>query len=109
MGDFLGTEGSGCTPPTGISYPNYNLETDVQAMISGMTNTSGGPFAFLGSSVDMTRIGLGGVVPRSPRSRRSTRRSAPSCTPREYAGAPIDRIGNAFADTWTPPSSVANV
>jgi hypothetical protein len=60
MGDFLGTQGSGCTPPSGVSYPSYNLETDVEAMISGMTTTSSGPFAFLGSSVDMTRIGLGG-------------------------------------------------
>jgi dienelactone hydrolase len=41
---------------SGISQ---NLSRDVDAVIDGMTNKSG-DFAFLGSSVDMTRIGLSG-------------------------------------------------
>jgi len=46
----------GCPAGTGISQ---NLSGDVNAEISGLTNKTGG-FAFLGSSVDMSRIGMGG-------------------------------------------------
>jgi predicted dienelactone hydrolase len=58
--DFLISASLGaCTGGTGVSYGQENLSADVDAMIAGLTNKSG-DFAFLGGSVDMSRIGIGG-------------------------------------------------
>jgi len=56
--DFLATQG-GCTGGTGVHYPLFNTSADVDAEISALTKPSG-DFAFLGSSVDMSRIGISG-------------------------------------------------
>jgi hypothetical protein len=52
LSDFIACPGK----PTG---PAQDLNRDVDALIAGMTAKSGG-FAFLGSSIDMGRIGIGG-------------------------------------------------
>jgi predicted dienelactone hydrolase len=58
--DFLVTASlGGCTGGTGVGYGSQNLSADVDAMIGALTARTGG-FAFLGSSVDMTRIGISG-------------------------------------------------
>jgi hypothetical protein len=54
--DFLASFSAGACKGTGITQ---SLGTDVDAEIAGLTNKTGG-FAFLGSSVDMSRIGMGG-------------------------------------------------
>jgi predicted dienelactone hydrolase len=58
--DFLVTASLGsCTGGTGVGYGSQNLSADVDAMIAALTNMTG-DFAFLGSSVDMSRIGISG-------------------------------------------------
>lgn len=58
--DFLVTVSfGGCTGGTGVSYGSQNLGADVDAMISALTNKTGG-FATIGAAVDMSRIGIGG-------------------------------------------------
>jgi predicted dienelactone hydrolase len=52
LSDFIGCPGR----PASVAQ---DLPRDVDALIQGMTAKSGG-FAFLGSSIDMTRIGIGG-------------------------------------------------
>ena len=56
--DFLATQG-GCSGGTGVHYPAFNTSADVDAEIAALTKSSG-DFAFLGTSVDMTRIGISG-------------------------------------------------
>jgi predicted dienelactone hydrolase len=59
--DFLATVGGGsCKTCSGVSYPGENYGTDVGVMITAMTSSSSGPFSFLGSHVDMSRIGVSG-------------------------------------------------
>jgi len=58
--DFLVTVSVGqCTGGSGVAYGSQNLSADVDAMIAALTNKTGG-FSFFGSSVDMSRIGIGG-------------------------------------------------
>jgi dienelactone hydrolase len=58
--DFLVTAALGtCTGGTGVGYGSQNLSADVDAMIAALTSHSG-DFAFLGSHVDMSRIGISG-------------------------------------------------
>ncbi len=52
LSDFIGCPGK----PASVAQ---DLARDVDALIQGMTEKSGG-FAFLGASIDMTRIGIGG-------------------------------------------------
>jgi predicted dienelactone hydrolase len=54
--DFLASFSGGACKGTGIAQ---SLSTDVDAEIAGLTNKTGG-FSFLGSSIDMSRIGMGG-------------------------------------------------
>jgi predicted dienelactone hydrolase len=58
--DFLVTASLGtCTGGTGVGYGSQNLSADVDAMIAALTPPSGG-FSFLGTTVDMSRIGISG-------------------------------------------------
>jgi predicted dienelactone hydrolase len=58
--DFLVTASlGGCTGGTGVAYGQENLSADVDAMIAGL-NDNTGAFSFLGSNVDMSRIGISG-------------------------------------------------
>jgi predicted dienelactone hydrolase len=58
--DFLVTASLGtCTGGTGVAYGSQDLSADVDDMIAALTPPSGG-FSFLGSGVDMTRIGISG-------------------------------------------------
>jgi dienelactone hydrolase len=52
LSDFIGCPGK----PTG---PAQDLNRDVDALLSAMTNKTG-DLAFLGSSIDMTRVGISG-------------------------------------------------
>ncbi len=59
--DFLvSVGGSACTGMgSGVNYPGFDLSGDVDVMIAGLTNATG-DFSFLGTHVDMSRIGIGG-------------------------------------------------
>ena len=58
--DFLVTSSLGtCSGGTGVGYGSQNLGADVDAMIAALTAASG-DFAFLGTHVDMTQIGISG-------------------------------------------------
>ena len=60
LADFLGYLAPACAGMgSGISYLNQDLNGDVDVMIAGLTQASGG-FSFLGTHVDMTRIGISG-------------------------------------------------
>ncbi len=59
--DFLVTVGGAACAGmgSGVNYPDFDLLGDVDVMIAGLTKATG-DFAFLGSHVDMSRIGIGG-------------------------------------------------
>jgi predicted dienelactone hydrolase len=60
LADFLASASLGsCQSTTGVGYGSQNTSADVTAMISGLTSMSSA-FSFLGSSADMTRIGISG-------------------------------------------------
>jgi predicted dienelactone hydrolase len=77
---------------TGISQ---SLGRDVDAMIAGMTNKSG-DFAFLGSSVDMSRIGLSG-------------HSAGAEAAAQYGNKPNVQVDMPLADYGGDPVSSAGM
>ena len=60
LADFLGFLAPACAGMgSGVSYPDQDLNGDVDVMIAGLTQATGG-FSFLGTHVDMKRIGIGG-------------------------------------------------
>jgi predicted dienelactone hydrolase len=93
--DFLVTVSlGGCTGGTGVGYGSQNLSADVDAMIAALTNKTGG-FSFLGSSVDMSRIGISG------HSQGAQNAAQFSTKPNVAVDMPLADLGG------TPPSATA--